>query len=148
MTDMDMDMDMKKLLNALDNNKHEKILSETTKQIEESKEKILLNLQLSKSKHNEIMKKLKLYQFVDELPDMKYGSYVRWINISNAERLHLTNGGIVCEIKVGEKGIIIVCRNNMNRFFQFNMNEALIFRKMSNHELILLSALDYISEST
>ena len=29
------------------------------------------------------MKKLKLYQFVDELPDMKYGSYVRWINISN-----------------------------------------------------------------
>jgi len=28
---MDMDMDMKKLLNALDNNKHEKILSETNK---------------------------------------------------------------------------------------------------------------------
>lgn len=139
--------DMDKLLNALDNDNNTNILSETTKTIEETKEYMLLNLGLSKTKHREILRKLKLYQFVDELPDMKYGSYIRWINLTNAETLKLTNGGIVCEMKVGEKGIIIVCRNNMNRFFQFNMNECLIFRKMTEQELILLSALDYINVS-
>lgn len=139
--------DMDKLLHALDNNNNANILSQTTKTIEDTKEYMLLNLGLSKATHRGILKKLKLYQFVDELPDMKYGSYIRWINLTNAETLKLTNGGIVCEMKVGEKGIIIVCRNNINRFFQFNMNECLIFRKMTEQELILLSALDYISVS-
>lgn len=139
--------DMNKLLYALDNEKNVKLLSETTKTIEETKEHMLLNLGLTKTKHREMLRKLKLYQFVDELPDMKYGSYIRWINLTNVKTLKLTNGGIVCEMKVGEKGIIIVCRNNINSFFQLNMNECLIFRKMTDQELILLSALDYISVS-
>ena len=52
---------------------------------------------------------------------MKYGSYIRWISLKNPENLKLTNGGIVCEMKVGDNGIVIVCKNNFNRFFQLNM---------------------------
>lgn len=138
---------MGKLMIALDNNKHEHLLNQTSTTIEETKIKMILNLHLSKKEYQKIINNLKHYQFVDELPDMKYGSYIRWINLTNVENIKLTNGGIVYEIKVGEKGIIIVCKNNMNRFFQLNMNEALIFRKLTNQELILLSALDYISDS-
>lgn len=139
---------MEKVMDALDNDEHANLLHETTDTIEEKKHTILLNLQLPPKTHLKYLNTLKSYQFVDELPDMKYGSYIRWINITNVENFKLTNGGIVCEIKIGEHGILIVCKNNMNRFFQLNMNENLIFRKMTNQELVLLSALDYISKKT
>ena len=51
------------------------------------------------------------YRFIDELPDLHYGSYIRWITIKDPENIKLTNGGIVCEMKVGDDGIIIVCKN-------------------------------------
>ena len=50
------------------------------------------------------------------------------------------------EIKIDLSGIKIVCKNNMNRFFQINMNENLIFQKLNNQENVLLSALDYINQ--
>lgn len=142
------DQNIGKLMIALDNHKYEHLLNQTSRTIEETKIQMILNLHLSKKEYQKILNNLKHYQFVDELPDMKYGSYIRWINLTNVENIKLTNGGIVCEIKMEEKGIIIVCKNNMNRLFQLNMNEALIFRKLTNQELILLSALDYISDST
>lgn len=142
------DIVMSKLISAIDTNKYDNLLNQTNETIDQTKKQMLLNLHLSKKDYHNVLNKLKHYQFVDELSDMKYGSYIRWINLTNVETLKLTNGGIVCEIKMGEKGMIIVCRNNMNRFFQFNANETLIFRKMTDQELILLSALDYISVST
>ena len=78
---------------------------------------------------------------------MKYGSYIRWISLKNPDNLKLTNGGIVCEMKVGDNGIVIVCKNNFNRFFQLNMTETLIFQKLNEEELVLLSALDYINSN-
>ena len=65
---------------------------------------------------------LKNYRFIDELPDLHYGSYIRWITIKDPQNIKLTNGGIVCEMKVGDDGIIVVCKNKMNRFFSFKMN--------------------------
>lgn len=139
---------MGRLLTAIDKNKYDNLLDETNETIEQTKQQMLLHLHLSKKDLHNVLNKLKHYQFIDDVSDMKYGSYIRWINLTNVETLKLTNGGIVCEIKRGENGMIIVCRNNMNRFFQFNVNETLIFRKMTNQELILLSALDYINDST
>jgi hypothetical protein len=76
---------------------------------------------------------------------MRYGSYIRWISLKDPDNLKLTNGGIVCEMKVGETGIVVVCKNRFNRFFQLNMNENLIFQKLSDQEQVLLSALDFIN---
>ena len=48
-------------------------------------------------------------------------------------------------MKVGDDGIIIVCKNRMNRFFSFKMNETLIFQRLTEQEQVLLSALDYLN---
>jgi hypothetical protein len=140
-------MDVGLLLSALENNKNESILKEDISTLEDSKDKILKTLHLPNKEYNDIRKKLALYRYVDELPDMKYGSYIRWINIKNPANLRLTNGGIVCEMKVNPKGLIAVCRNNKHKYFQINMTETLIFRKLSEQELVLLSALDFINSS-
>jgi hypothetical protein len=139
------ELNIEKLLSALEVDDNAELMKLDFKKIELEKEDILDNLELPKKQQKDILKKLKHYRYIDELPGMKYGSYVRWITLKNPENLKLTNGGIVCEMKVGDKGIVIVCKNNFNRFFQLNMTETLIFQKLTEQELVLLSALEYIN---
>lgn len=138
-------LDIEKLLSALEDEENADLLELDMKKIAEEKSDILNKLELPKKQQKELLKKLKHYRYIDELPGMKYGSYIRWISLKNPENLRLTNGGIVCEMKVGDNGIVIVCKNNFNRFFQLNMTETLIFQKLNEQELVLLSALDYIN---
>ena len=139
------ELNIEKLLSALEDDDNAQLLELDFKKIEIEKKKILDKLQLPQKQQNVLLKKLRQYRYIDELPGMKYGSYVRWISLKNPENLKLTNGGIVCEMKVGDKGIVIVCKNNFNRFFQLNMTETLIFKKLTEQELVLLSALEYIN---
>lgn len=139
------ELNIEKLLSALEDDDNAQLLELNFKKIEVEKKDILDKLELPQKQQNDILKKLRQYRYIDELPGMKYGSYVRWISLKNPENLKLTNGGIVCEMKVGDKGIVIVCKNNFNRFFQLNMTETLIFQKLTEQELVLLSALEYIN---
>tara|TARA_Y100000287_G_C14232511_1_gene362720 strand:- start:3498 stop:3932 length:435 start_codon:yes stop_codon:yes gene_type:complete len=140
-------LDIEKLLSALEDEENADLLNLDMKKIAAEKNDILTKLELPKSQQRDLLKKLKQYRYIDELPGMKYGSYIRWISLKNPENLKLTNGGIVCEMKVGDNGIVIVCKNNFNRFFQLNMTETLIFQKLNEEELVLLSALDYINSN-
>ena len=65
--------------------------------------------------------------------------------MKNPENIKLSNGGIVCDIKINE-GINIICRNNMHRFFQLKMGECLVFQKLSQQEQVILKALDYLNK--
>ena len=140
-------LDVNKLLLALENDKNASLIKEDLKTIETVKMNMIKNLHLSEKDTQTMLGKLNHYRFVDELPDMKYGSYIKWIRLTNPDVLRLTNGGIVCEMKVGVNGIIVVCRNNLNKYFQVNMSESLIFRKLTEQELVLLSALNFINNS-
>jgi hypothetical protein len=140
-------LDVNKLISALENDKNEDIIKEDFKTINKNKINSIKQLHLSENKTIDIYEKLKYYKYVDEIPDMKYGSFIRWVNIRNPEKIKLTNGGIVCEIKVTENGVVVICKNRMNRYFQLNMSESLIYRKLSDQELVLLSALNFINNS-
>lgn len=140
-------LDIEKLLSALEDEENADLLNLDMEKIAAEKNDILTKLELPKSQQRDLLKKLKQYRYIDELPGMKYGSYIRWISLKNPDNLKLTNGGIVCEMKVGDNGIVIVCKNNFNRFFQLNMTETLIFQKLNEEELVLLSALDYINSN-
>lgn len=140
-------LDVNKLLLALENDKNESLLKEDIQSITRVKTDMLNSLHLSKKETQSLHEKLSHYRFVDELPDMKYGSYIKWIRLTDPNNIKLTNGGIVCETKVGPNGIIAVCRNKMHMYFQVNMTDSLIFRKLTEQELVLLSALDFINNS-
>ena len=139
-------IDSDQLEKAFNNEENAQLLDLTNKKIETVKIKMLNKLNLSKKQFKEISKKLENYRYIDELPELKYGSFIRWISLKNPEVIKLSNGGLVMEIKIDLSGIKIVCKNNMNRFFQINMNENLIFQKLNNQESVLLSALDYINQ--
>jgi hypothetical protein len=141
-------MDVNKLLKALDDESNETLFNFTTKTIREMTLKILKELQLSKHETINIFNKLKDYKYVDEMNDLKYGTFIRWIPIEDPNNIHLTKGALFCEMKIKDDGVFCVCKNfgYPQRHFQISMDKNLIFQKLTEQELVLLSALDHLSK--
>jgi hypothetical protein len=133
------------LVKALDDESNEALMNLTTDKIIKMNLTILQELQFSKETVLTYMKKLKGYRYVDEIKDVKYGAFIKWIPITDPTYLPLNIGGIICDIKLIDTGIIIVCKNFMHKHYQIKMDECLLFQKLSNQELVLLSALDHLT---
>ncbi len=139
------ELNMEQLLKAMDSEDSDYLLHLTTKKIQELNLNILKELGLPKKDTLNILKQLATYKYVDEIKELKYGRFIRWIPIKDPNNLKLTKGGIICDIKATDNGIQIVCKNFIHRHFQFNMDECLIFQRLSSQELVLLAALDHLS---
>ena len=141
-------MDIQKLLKALDDDSNENLLNFTSDKIKEMNLNILKELQLSKKDTLELLEKLKEYKYVDEMNDLKYGSYIRWIPIEDPTNIYLTQGALFCEMKITDDGVFCLCKNYgfKSRYFQLSMDKNLIFQKLTNQEQVLLSALDHLSK--
>lgn len=139
--------DIEKLLKTVDKTSSERLLNLNTSKIKQAKNDLFQRLHFEPTLIKELHKKLKDYIFVDDLIDIQFGRYIRWINLNHYENIKLTNGGIICQIKTNDNsGTLIVCRNKLNRLFTLKMEECLIFQKLRDDEKLLLKALDYISK--
>ena len=141
-------MDVNKLLKALDDDTNEPLLNFTSSKIKEMNYNILKELHLTKDETLDVLKKLDNYKYVDEMNDLKYGTYIRWIPIDDVKRINLVKGAIFCEMKITDEGVFLVCKNlgYIVRHFQISMDKNLIFQKLTEQELILLSALDHLAK--
>jgi len=140
--------DIPDLLVALDNENNENIMNLDNRKITFIKNDILQQLKLPEEELKILEKKLDSYRYIDELTDMNYGSYIRWIKLVDPTKIKLSNGGIICDIQVYEDGIHIVCKNYMNKFMQIRLSENLVFQKMTNQENILLAVMDHLNSNT
>jgi hypothetical protein len=143
---MNAGLNVDSLMTALDNEKNDGIINLTTSKIQETNLNILKELHLNKEILIDYFKKLKGYRYVDELDDLKYGGFIRWIPLTNPDYLPLNQCGIICDIIIADNGVYIVCKNFMHRHYRFKMDECLIFQKLSSQEMIILSALDHLTE--
>ena len=141
MEDIALNLSLDEIIKELDD---KKLLYMTSGKIKELKNDILQKLYFNRDELIYYHKKLKEYIYVDELDEVKLGSYIRWFNLKNMENLKLTNGGIVVDFKQGIEDINIVCKNKQGRFFSLQLNKNIIFKKMSNQEKLLIKIIDYI----
>lgn len=130
---------------SLTNTNNNGIKDLTYSKINNVKQNILKELDLTKTHTNQLLKKLHDYRYIDELPELIEGRYLRWINLDDVNNIKLTTGGILCEIKVDDS-IILVLKNNMNRFFQIIFDENLVFQRLSDQEKVILYAIDIVNE--
>jgi len=130
---------------SLTNTNNNGIKDLTYSKINNIKQNILKELDLTKTQTNQLLKKLQDYRYIDELPELIEGRYLRWINLDDINNIKLTTGGILCEIKV-DNSIILVLKNNMNRFFQIIFDENLVFQRLSDQEKVILYAIDIVNE--
>jgi len=139
-------MDIESLLHALDNDNNEGIVDLNMTTIAKNKNDILQKLRLPRNELVALQKKLKLYRYIDDLKDIRFGGYIRWISLKNPEIIKLTNGGIVCDIKEINDDIHIKCKNRMNMIFQTKLSEAIIFQKLNDQEQVILNSLKYLEK--
>ena len=141
-------MDVNQLMQALDDDTNENLLNFTSSKIKEMNYNILKELHLTKDETLNVLKKLDNYKYIDEMNDLKYGTYIRWIPIDDVKSINLLKGAIFCEMKITDDGVFLICKNYgyNRRHFQISMDKNLLFQKLSDQELVLLSALDHISK--
>lgn len=141
MEDIALNLSLDEIVKELDD---KNLLCMTSGKIKELKNDILQKLYFNRDELLHYHKKLKEYIYVDELDELKLGSYIRWFNLKNMENLKLTNGGIVVDFKQGIEDVVIVCKNKQGRFFSLQLNKNIIFKKMSTQEKLLIKIIDYI----
>lgn len=140
-------MDIETLKKALDNESNESICNLNSSLIKQIKNDMLQQLQLPREKLKDMHNKLKYYRYVDDLSNLQYGRFIRWINLKKTDNIFLTNGAHIMDIKIEKTGIQVLCRNNMNRFITLNIDQHMIFQKITDQESILISAMDYLNKN-
>jgi hypothetical protein len=111
--------------------------------IKRAKLDMLKTLLDNASEIKEYYKLLKEYRYVDEIDELRFGSYIRWFNITNPDiSLTLLRGGFIADI-TNKNGVNILCKNR-NRFFTIKMDKSVIFQKNTNQEKLLIQILDHI----
>jgi hypothetical protein len=116
----------------------------TTGELKSIKNDILQKMLFEKNELKNYHKLLTNYRYVDEIDELRYGSYIRWFNLKKIKSLKLLNGGFIVDIKTNNKDIIILCKNSQNRFFNLKMNECIIFQKNTKQEELLIKILDHV----
>jgi hypothetical protein len=129
---------------ALDNQQNAILLKLNSKQIGQMNKQVVCSIpRISASASISHIKMLKGYRYVDEISDLKTNVYIKWIRIDTPNKL--TKGAISCSVKITNEGMLVMCKNHFGKFFYFNMEECVIFQKITNEEGVILSAMDFIT---
>lgn len=110
-------------------------------QIRKINKQVIKELHLDKKTETDFLKKLSEYKYVDEMDELKYGAYIRWIPI-NEDPIPLTYSGIVCDIKITNTGVIIACKNFKGKHFSFRIQDCMVFQKLKEDDILMYSILD------
>ena len=103
-------------------------------------------LDLPKEKALDYCTRLSGYRYVDRICDLRNGRLMRWIKRS-AETPTLTNGGLLMNVKIENKGVQLLCKNNTNRFFNVKFDDCLVFQKLTMEEQLIIMSYDFIENN-
>jgi hypothetical protein len=116
----------------------------STGEMKEMKNNILQKMLFDKDELKLYHKLLTNYRYIDEIDELKYGSYLRWFKLNEKESMKLMKGGFIIEIKQNNKHEIVIVCKNYGRIFSLKMNECIIFQKNTSQEELLIKILDYV----
>ena len=138
-------MDLELLKKALENDDNIDLINTNIQEIKNKKNDILQQLGLKRDELKMFNASLKGYRYIEELKDLKIGSNIRYIKLSNIENIKLSGVNNLCEIKVLNHGIGLVFKNFQNRFFTIYFNDNLIFQKINSEEEVILKAIKHLN---
>ena len=133
--------------NILDNPENDFLYGLTLKIIKEKKKEIIRALELPMNESQTILHKLKEYRFIDDIQTLKYGAYIRFISLKNPnEPIRLNTTVIFTELNITPKGTFIIYKSFgfSNRHFQLNVEETLVFQKITHEEWMILNAINIL----
>jgi hypothetical protein len=133
-----------KLENLFNDPSNKHLIGFTTKELQKIILNVLNDLDISSKQRRELVQKLKQYQYIDEMNQLKSGSYIRWISMKSTE-IKLMQGALFCEYMINDSGIYLLLKSfRGNKIFQIPFDSNLIFQKLTNGQEILLATMNYI----
>jgi hypothetical protein len=140
-------LDRVALEKALDNENNAVVSTLTRRKIGAEKMRQLQQFGFNVTTLTDYIYKLRDYRYVDDLNGLTHGAYIRWIDLKNPERICLARGAIICDIKIGQKGVHLLCKTHPSpAMFHVIMDEAIIFQRLTPQERIILNAMDYLED--
>ena len=137
------------LLDVASNNEtNADILSLSNEKILKERVDIINELPIDKEEKVDLLRKLQGYRYVDEIHELKNGSFLRWRNTSDLDNISLVQGAFFCEFVFTDNNTCMRMRNIRGRYFEVKMDDIIIFQKLTQQEKVLLAALSYISSSS
>jgi hypothetical protein len=138
-------MNIDLLTYALQNEENLNIAKTNNQSIKTNKNDILQKFNLSKDELKLLHLQLKDYIYVDDINDIKYGHYIRWINLNKSNGL--TRGNFICNIDYDKnKNFILKLKTYANKYITIYFENCLIFKKLTHEELIILKAIRYLEK--
>jgi len=141
---MDADQ-LRSLEKALESECGEGILEETENTVRNNVDAALDASGIGHDHKRAMLQKLIGYRLAYDLEVLEYGCFVRWYTLVSAGPAALRHGGFVIEVKLGDEGTMVVCKNACGRIFQFCFEQCIVFRKLSTQEKVILRALEVAS---
>ena len=92
-------------------------------------------LDIPEENKQDICQRLIGYRWVDRLCDLRSGRLVRWV-----KKDKLTNGGLLMNVKIENTGVILLCKNNVGRFFCVKWDDTIVFQRLTMEEQLVLMA--------
>jgi len=141
-------MNIDLLQQALENDDNLNIINTNIQEIKQKKNEILQELGLKREDLKSYHKKLNGYMYIDNIKDLKYGRNLRWINLNKIDAIKITNGAVLCDIKIHDKGLALVLKGYTHNYITLYLNENIIFQKLNSEEQIILKAVDYLHKQS
>ena len=139
-------MNIELLQQALENDDNLNIINTNIQEIKRKKNEILQELGLKREDLKSYHKKLNGYMYVDNIKDLKYGRTIRWINLNKIDAIKITNGALLCDIKILDRGLALVLKGYAQNYITLYLNENIIFQKINAEEEIILKAVNYLNK--
>jgi len=143
--DSDDDLNMDLLVRATENEDNAHILNLTADAVAAAKTSILHEMVNNEVARQDIMGKLDGYVYIDEIHEVRSGTYIRWLNVSDDDDITLAKGGIFCDVRFSDYGAVLRCKTFRNRYYEVKMDNVILFRKLTPQERVLMCALTYLS---
>ena len=140
-------LDVNAILSAMTKTENITIANMTMKKIAERRHEILSSLNLTPEKREEFERKLQMYRVIEDPYELKHNQLIRWIPLRSLEtRPYITLGGCLFRIKYNEEEAVhIVTMRNVKRFvFNIKFELNVVFQRLSQEELLILRAVEYV----
>lgn len=140
-------LDVNAILSAMTKTENSTIANMTLPKIAARRQEVLSTMNLTPEKYAEFDRKLHLYRVIEHPDELKHNQLIRWIPLRSLEtRPYVTLGGCLFRVKYNEEEAlhIITIRNVKKFVFNIKFELNAVFQRLSQEELLILRAVEYV----
>ena len=140
-------LDVNAILSAMTKTENSTIANMTLPKIAARRQEVLSTMNLTPEKYAEFDRKLHLYRVIEHPDELKHNQLIRWIPLRSLEtRPYVTLGGCLFRVKYNEEEALhmITIRNVKKFVFNIKFELNAVFQRLSQEELLILRAVEYV----